>query len=297
MIYRVSHLTEYRYSDAVTTSHHELHLLPRRSEFQSGGWEELSVSPEPTVRHNRLDYFGNRTTYVEIHEPHRRLAVLARTEVEVLPTSAPLPAIAPPWEVARELFVQPRAADLLEAAEFTFSSPYVRIPAGIAAYASASFTPNRSLVEAALDLMRRIHTDFIYDNKATNVSTPVEDVLALRRGVCQDFAHLMLACLRSQRLAARYVSGYLVTAPPPGQPRMVGADASHAWVSVFCPGFGWLDLDPTNDVVPAEKHVTLAYGRDFGDVTPLRGVILGGGPHELKVAVDVVPVAEQNGDG
>jgi transglutaminase-like putative cysteine protease len=179
--------------------------------------------------------------------------------------------------------------ELMDAYELAFASPYVQLSSGVAAFAARSFSPGRPIVEAAIDLMHRIHADFVYDSEATNVSTPVDEVLMHRRGVCQDFAHLALACLRVLGLPGRYVSGYLVTAVS-GQPRLIGADASHAWVQSFCPGLGWLDLDPTNDVVPSDRHITVAYGRDFGDVTPLRGVILGGGRHELRVVVDVVPL-------
>jgi transglutaminase-like putative cysteine protease len=173
----------------------------------------------------------------------------------------------------------------------------VRIPTAAAEYAERSFAPGRPIVDAALDLTRRIYTDFSYDRRATNVSTPVDEVLALRRGVCQDFAHLQIACLRALGLPARYVSGYLVTRPPPGRPRLVGADASHAWVGVYCGDAGWLPLDPTNNAIPNEQHITLAWGRDFGDVTPMRGVITGGGRHQVKVSVDVTPADSDGGDG
>jgi transglutaminase-like putative cysteine protease len=176
--------------------------------------------------------------------------------------------------------------------EFSYPSPHVTTGPDLAAYASESFTPKRSLVAAAIDLMHRINREFVFDAGATTIATPVTQVLANRRGVCQDFAHLQIGCLRSLGLAARYVSGYLVTHPIPGQPRLVGADASHAWLSVWCPRLGWVDLDPTNDVLPSQRHVTLAWGRDYGDVSPLRGVLLGGRDHELKVAVSVTPLVD-----
>jgi transglutaminase-like putative cysteine protease len=299
MIYRVSHLTEYLYSDSVSSSHHQLHLLPRGSRHQINRWEELSINPTPALQHNRTDYFGNRTTHLEILEPHRRLAVLARTEIE-LPGLGPapprLPDSSPAWENVRDQVRQAGVSEsqagvpeTIDAYEFAFASPHVQLSPGIAAFAAQSFEPGRPIVEAAIDLMHRIHTDFVYDKQATKISTPVDEVLMHRRGVCQDFAHLALSCLRVMGLPGRYVSGYLVTAVP-GQPRMVGADASHAWVQSFCPGVGWIDLDPTNDVIPSDRHITVAYGRDFGDVTPLRGVILGGGRHELRVVVDVAPL-------
>ena len=289
MIYRISHLTEYLYSDFVSSSHHLLHLLSRRLPNQSTRWEELSVEPVPSRRHDHLDAFGNRTTHLEIHEPHRRLAVLSRCEIDLEPMQSLLPTLAPPWDVIRDLVRAYTFQPWLEASEYCFASPYVPHSARVAAFAAPSFPPGRPIIEAAIDLMHRIFAEFTYDSQATNVSTPVEEVLSLRRGVCQDFAHLSLSCFRSLGLPARYVSGYLVTAVA-GQQRLVGADASHAWIQVYCPDVGWVDFDPTNDVIPTDKHITVAFGRDFGDVTPLRGVILGGGRHQLNVVVDVAPI-------
>jgi transglutaminase-like putative cysteine protease len=293
VIYRVSHLTEYLYGEPVTSSHHDLHLLPRPLQHQRSLWEELSVDPPPARRRDRDDYFGNRATHLEIREPHLRLAVLARSEIEVNPSQAPLPHMTPPWETVRDAVRHGQGAVGLEAYEMTFASTYVPASARAADYAARSFPVGRPVVDALVDLMHRIHVDFTYDPEATSVSTPVDEVLDRQRGVCQDFAHLTLACLRALGLPGRYVSGYLVTAgaaTASGAPRLVGADASHAWVQSFCPGVGWIDLDPTNDLIPGDRHVTLAYGRDFGDVTPLRGVILGGGKHTLHVAVEVTPL-------
>ncbi len=180
---------------------------------------------------------------------------------------------------------------MLEAYQFAFDSPHVPTSPDLADYAAVSFSPGRPWLEALLDLTRRIHTEFKYDQTATNVSTPLERSAAMRRGVCQDFAHLQIGCLRSLGLAARYVSGYLVTAPPPGQPRLVGADASHAWLSAFSPEHGWIDVDPTNDMIPSPKHITLAWGRDYSDVCPIKGVFIGGGHHGMNVSVDVMPLA------
>jgi transglutaminase-like putative cysteine protease len=293
VIYSISHLTEYLYGAPVSSSHHLLHLLPRALDRQVNRWEELSIEPAPARQRDRVDYFGNRATHLEILEPHRRLAVLSRSEIELLPSPRPRmpvdPGGSPPWELVRDQIRQVRAPDQIQVYELVFASPHVALSAGVAEFAARSFPRGRPLVDAAIDLMHRIHAEFIYDGEATNVSTPVDEVLSHRRGVCQDFAHLALACLRVMGLAGRYVSGYLVTAVP-GQPRLVGADASHAWVQVYWPGGGWIDLDPTNDVVPTDKHITVAYGRDFGDVTPLQGVIMGGGRHDLRVVVDVSPV-------
>jgi len=291
VIYRVSHLTEYQYEQPVSSSHHELHLLLRAAARQRVRSEELTVTPGAAVRRDRVDYFGNRSTHLEIWEPHRHISVLSRSEVEVTQAGAPPPS-GPGWEAVRDLVRGPGDVEILEAAAYTLESPYVGILAEAAELAAPSFSPGRPLLEAVADLTSRIHAGFTYDARATSVSTPVSEVLQHRRGVCQDFAHLEIACLRALGLPARYVSGYLVTTPPPGQPRLVGADASHAWLAVFCPGTGWAEYDPTNDVIPDDKHVTLAWGRDFGDVTPLRGVVMGGGAHTLNVSVDVAPIED-----
>jgi transglutaminase-like putative cysteine protease len=238
-----------------------------------------------------LDYYGNQLSFFTIQEPHKQLVVEARSQVSLDPERRSIPPTSPPWEeVAREL-PEDRTAPALEAYQFVFESPRIRPSPEFAAYAERSFTRRRPLVEALLDLTARIHHDFQFDSKATNVRTPTEEVFRKRRGVCQDFAHLQIACLRSLNLAARYVSGYLRTYPPPGRPRLIGADASHAWVSAFCPGTGWLDVDPTNNLVVGDGHVTLGWGRDYGDVSPLRGLILGGRDHTLKVSVDVEPLS------
>jgi transglutaminase-like putative cysteine protease len=290
MIYRIVHVTEYRYGDPVSTSHHQLHLAPRASDRQICRHEELSVTPAPTMQAERVDYFGNRCTYFEVQEPHQRLTVESRREIELLPAPA-LPADGgPSWESVRDGLRRPPGADGLATMEMTFASPFARIPLEAARYAAPSFPAGRPLLEAVADLTRRIHADLAYDQEATVVSTPVDEVLRNRRGVCQDFAHLGIACLRAMGLAARYVSGYLATDPAPGKPRLVGADASHAWVAAYCPPSGWVAFDPTNNVIPDEKHITLAWGRDFGDVTPMRGVIVGGSRHDLRVSVDVARV-------
>jgi transglutaminase-like putative cysteine protease len=192
------------------------------------------------------------------------------------------------WEQIRDRVATQRRADVLEAFAYTFDSQHVRAGAALTAYAAPSFPPGRPFLEAVMDLTRRIHAEFTYDPRATTIATPVAEVLEIRRGVCQDFAHLQIGCLRSLGLPARYVSGYVLTTPPPGRPRLVGADASHAWVAVPLPDFGWVDFDPTNGLMNGDQHVTVAVGRDFADVTPVRGVILGGGGHELSVRVDVI---------
>ena len=290
MIYRIVHITEYSYRALVSTSHHELHLMPRSSPDQRARSEELEVTPAPAMRRDRGDAFGNRCTHLEIWEPHRSLTIVSRLEVEVGAAAPPSPAADSPWEEVRDGARRPRDRAWLEAAGFVFASPYVPTCEAAADYAAPSFPAGRPMLEATAELTARIHADFAYDQTATTVTTPVEEVLRRRRGVCQDFAHLEIACLRALGLPARYVSGYLATVPPPGRPRLVGADASHAWVAVFSPAAGWVALDPTNDLLVDDRHVTVAVGRDFGDVTPVRGVIMGGGEHDLRVSVDVAAI-------
>ena len=288
MIHHVVHVTEYLYSERVSTSHHNLHLLPRATPEQSCLHEELEIVPDPAMRRERVDDFGNRCTYVEIHEPHNNLRVTSRADVEVAPR-APLPATSTPWEAVRDAVRAGANTETRAARNYVFTSPHVPTSTLAREYALPSFAPGRGIIEAARALTTRINKDFVYDSRATTIATPVDEVMRLRRGVCQDFAHVQIACLRALGLPARYVSGYLVTRPPPGKPRLVGADASHAWLSVFAPGHGWIPFDPTNDVVPNEQHITVAWGRDYSDVTPVRGVIMGGGRHDLWVSVDVSP--------
>lgn len=290
MIYRITHRTSYRYKNPVSVGSHVACLTPRTLPHHRVSRNELQIDPAPATRTERLDYFGNLLCFFTIQEPHKELVVEAQSEVTVEREMTPWPQDSPPWEEAVQAIKSDHSAAGLEAYQFGFESPRIRARAEFAAYALQSFAPGCPLAEGLLDLNERIHRDFQFDAKVTNVRTPTEEVFRKRRGVCQDFAHLQIACLRSLNLAARYVSGYLRTYPPPGQPRLVGADASHAWVSAYCPGVGWLDLDPTNNVVPSRGHVTLAWGRDYGDVSPLRGLILGGGYHTLKVAVDMEPL-------
>lgn len=267
----VVHETHYRYSSPVPLSHQLLHLTPRNLPWQSCEAHRLAVEPKPAELEERDDYFGNRTARVLLATPHDGLLVRAESEVTVLPRAQ-----ASPLELAP--------------AEFAYESPYVETWRELADYAAKSFPAGRPPLEAALDLMRRIHKDFRFDRTATSVSTPLRQVMKQKSGVCQDFAHLMIGCARAVGLPARYVSGYILTKPPPGRPRLVGTDASHAWVSIHVKERGWVDLDPTNDVVVDDEHVTLAWGRDFGDVTPMRGVILGGGEQLLEVRVTVTPL-------
>jgi transglutaminase-like putative cysteine protease len=290
-LYRIEHETRYTYASRVSTSQHVAYLRPRVLARQRVPRLELTVGPHPARWTRRVDYFGNAVDQFTLLQPHTELTVRAHSLVEVLPgPTHPVPEQSPPWEDARDALVYQKDAPAGEAVQYAFASPYVALDPEMAAFARASFPPGRPLLAAAIDLMHRIHAEFRYDPEATTITTPVGRVLAERRGVCQDFAHVEIACLRSLGLAARYVSGYLLTTPPAGEPRLQGADASHAWLAVHCPRYGWVDLDPTNDLLPDRQHVTLGWGRDYGDVSPLRGVILGGARHTLSVGVSVAPL-------
>jgi len=290
MIYKIVHRTTYKYKYPVSVGNHVACLKPRSIQRHTLKQSDLTIKPAPASITERVDYFGNHLCYFTVEEPHDELIVEARSEVVMEDGTASSPKQSPTWEEVAAALPRDQFPEVLEAYQFRFESPRIRLKPEFAAYALQSFTPSRPIHEALLDLTARMHADFRFDSKVTTVRTPVEEVLQKRRGVCQDFAHVQIACLRSINLAARYVSGYLRTSPPLGQPRLVGADASHAWVSCYCPGSGWLDVDPTNNVVPSDGHVTLAWGRDFGDVSPLHGLILGGGVHTLKVAVDLEAV-------
>ena len=300
MLYRVTHSNTYRYTEPVSLCHNLLHLAARDTPRQSSHHHQLLIQPVPAVSTHRTDYFGNPESYFTIQEPHPLLTMTAVNLVRIRPlTPSPLTSAekgrgGPPWEEVPALLARPNMPEDLEACQFLFDSTYVRRNRELADYARPSFPRGRPVAEAVLDLTRRIHTDFHYDKTATTTTTPVLDVLHHRHGVCQDFAHLQIGCLRSLGLAARYVSGYLQTSPPPGQPRLIGADASHAWLSCYCPGSGWLDVDPTNNLVPAERHIVLAWGRDYDDVSPIKGVILGGGRQEVTVAVDVTLIENES---
>ena len=288
MIYEVSHRTVYDYNVPVSISHHLLHLTPRNAAFQTCRDSAVEISPAPTVRAPGVDYFGNPTTFVTIQQSHVELVLHALSIIEVTEREIPEAAATPTWEAVRDGVLDARTAGGLQALEFTFASPYVPLPSQIRDYARRSFPTGRPILAGARELTHRIFTDFKYDPKATTVGTSVAESFAKRRGVCQDFAHIQLACLRALGLPARYVSGYLLTHPPEGKERLVGADASHAWLSVWIPGHDWVDLDPTNDVIPGREHITVGWGRDYGDVSPVSGVMFGGGDHDVSVSVDVV---------
>ena len=291
MIYRVRHQTIYDYVEPVSVAHHAVRLTPRDLRGQTCRSRHLSVWPEPPFpATTHVDFFGNGVTSFALPESHTRMSVEATSELEVQAAVYPPFGGSPSWELVRDAITENHTQEGLDAFQFVFDSSRVSAKPELAAYARDSFIAGRPLLEAVLDLTGRINQDFRFDAKATEVTTPVETFFEKRRGVCQDFSHLQIACMRSLGLPARYVSGYLRTMPPPGRPRLVGADASHAWCAAWCPGIGWVDFDPTNNCVPADGHITLAWGRDYSDVSPIRGVLLGGSKHSLKVGVDVMPL-------
>jgi len=291
MIYKISHRTTYKYISPVTVGNHVACLKPRSFLKNQLVKNTLRIVPTPITLTERVDYFGNLLCFFTVQEPHKELIVESRSEVLRADSSADAVAqLSVPWEESTRALAEDSTPEGLDAYQFQFESPRIRIRPEFAAYALESFTSGRPMRDALLDLTARIYRDFRFDGRVTTVRTPTEEVFKKRRGVCQDFAHVQIACLRSINIAARYVSGYLRTFPPPGRARLIGADASHAWVSAYCRGFGWLDMDPTNNVSPSDGHVTLAWGRDYGDVSPLRGLILGGGGHTLRVEVDMEPI-------
>ncbi len=289
--YHIEHETRYVYTARVSTSQHVAHLAPRALPVQQVESHVLEVDPAPAQTSERDDYFGNRVHAFTILAPHQSMRAVSRSVVTLTAAARALvPDESPAWEEAAADLLYRKGAPVAADAEFAYGSPYAVVDPELSAFARQSFEPGRPLLAAAMALMHRIHDEFTFDPSATSITTPVTRVLAERHGVCQDFAHLQISCLRSLGLAARYVSGYLLTDPPPGQPRLIGADASHAWLSVHCPRHGWVDLDPTNACVPGVRHITIGWGRDYGDVSPLRGLILGGAQHALEVAVSVTPV-------
>ncbi len=287
MEYHVRHETEYTYSQPVTIEHTALHLSPRPVAHQTCKRSSIQITPTPSTTSEGVDYFGNPVSYFTIEEPHQSMWVVAESVVSVDREPADVEKDDAAWETVRDGLATDVSTAGLDAYQFTFDSPTAGGTKELAAYARAAFAPGRPVMAATRDLTSRIHRDFRFDPRTTDVTTPVSQVFAQRSGVCQDFAHLMIACLRSLGLAARYVSGYLRTEPPPGQPRMIGADASHAWVGVFCPGPGWIDFDPTNNQIVRSDHVTLAWGRDYTDIAPVKGLVLGGGEHTVIARVDV----------
>lgn len=296
MIFEVSHKTVYHYTAPVAQAHHIVHLMPRPHERQRILRHTLLIDPAPASRSDFVDYFGNPASTVAIESSHSELLIQSRGVIEV---SAPQPidlSASTAWnQVASELAPQQRPYDI-DVVQYLMPSPQVGITPKLIEFAQPSFETGRPILECAQDLTSRIFNEFAYDGTATDIATTIDEILNIRRGVCQDFAHLLIGAMRAFCLPARYVSGYLLTRPPEGEERLIGADASHAWVSVWAPAIGWVDFDPTNNLVPGEEHITIAYGRDFQDVSPVTGVLLGGGSHQIDVAVDVVPALATNPD-
>jgi transglutaminase-like putative cysteine protease len=294
-VYNITHYTRYIYSRVVTLCHNEARLLPRdNAVWQRCGESQIEIAPRPALLLERRDFFGNRVLYFAIQDIHQNLEVSVQTEVETRGQSFSESSVSPAWEEVVQTLRADPDPEVIENRQFTLSSPFIDQYTALRDYAAPSFPAGRSLWEAVLDLNRRIYQDFTYDPHFTTLATPLSEVLESRRGVCQDFAQLAIGCLRSLGLAARYMSGYLETLPPPGKPRLIGADASHAWLAVYLPHGGWAEFDPTNNCMPCGQHIVLAWGRDYSDVAPLKGVMSGGGKHSLKVSVDVAPQASNN---
>lgn len=292
MEYHVRHRTTYRYLQDVSHSWHLAHLRPRATPLQAVHDSSITLSLEPATRVAREDYFQNPCEWFSIDQPHTHLEVLAESRVTVQAAPQRVSRDSLSWEDVRLKLESPQDEEERDAVQYLFDSPMTNYHSDIADYGAVSFPPSRPVLAGAMELMHRIHQDFRYDTTVTDVTTPVDRVFEIRAGVCQDLAHVGIAALRAMGLAARYVSGYLLTQPPPGKSRLLGADASHAWFSVWAPPFGWVDLDPTNNIPVGESHVTAAWGRDYGDVAPVAGIILGGHDHVVDVGVDVIPVEQ-----
>ncbi len=287
MRYSVRHRTTYKYGGSVTRSDHRMWLAPRATPHQQVLSFELETNPSSGILVPETDYFGNTAHLMSLEEAHEDMWVEARSIVDVSP--APDPMGFDSLATVKDVVARPMTDEAQEAAEFTFPTSYTEANDVIDAYAREVFLSDRPLMEAARELTSRIFTEFEYNPSATNYATTGIQAFDAHKGVCQDFAHVFLACCRSVGAPARYVSGYLLTRPPEGQEKMVGSDASHAWVAIWSPTSGWVDFDPTNDMIPRDEHITTAWGRDFNDVSPIRGIVLGGGGHTIDVAVDVIP--------
>jgi transglutaminase-like putative cysteine protease len=291
--YRITHQTEYFYGERVPLSHNVIRMRPRETPSQTCDRHVMGIFPTPAERRERVDFFGNNITWLSIQEPHDSLKIDVASEVEVTAGQPPPDLNGPPWETVPDYFHSRHDPIVLHAREYTLDSTSIVKSEEFAEYARPSFPAGAPLLPSILHLTQRIWHEFTFDTGVTTVGTPVLDVLRHRHGVCQDFAHLQIACLRSLGLAARYVSGYVVTHPPRGQPRLVGADASHAWVAAYIPDYGWVDFDPTNGVIPNGEHITIGWGRDYDDISPVEGIITGGHRHTLSFSVDVETISPE----
>jgi transglutaminase-like putative cysteine protease len=288
--YRVTHSTLYGYDEAIPLSHNMIRMRPREHHGQACLQYELLVLPAPTIKNEGFDYFGNHVTWFSLQEPHTTLRIAAQSEVEMTSSGPRDVNLGPSWEQALQILSIAPDHETLAAREFVFESMHVPWSTELAEFARGSFPAGRPFVACVFDLTERIYHDFKFLAGSTEIDTSVEEVFQSHQGVCQDFAHLQICCLRSMGFAARYVSGYLVTYPPPGKPRLVGGDVSHAWVSAYVPSIGWVDFDPTNGVMPSDGHITVAWGRDYDDVGPSRGILIGGQSQSMDVSVDVAPI-------
>lgn len=287
-MHRITHKTDYTYQLPVSLCHNVVRLTPRSTNKQFCKSSVVLITPGPDVLIEYEDFFGNKLVYFTIEKEHKKLSVHVSSEIEkLIPAEAQWPQNNyTTWEeVCRQTHTL--TPELLDVKQFIATTPMTPADEAIAAYAVQSFPPGRSFFESSKNLMHRIFSDFKFQSGFTTIATPLSVVMKERKGVCQDFAHVAIACIRSIGLPARYVSGYIETLPPPGMQKLAGVDASHAWFSVYIPGSGWVDFDPTNNIIPAERHITIGWGRDYADITPLRGVIMSSGSHELKVSVDV----------
>ena len=288
MKYLIDHKTVYKYVAPVVQSHHILHLSPRQVEHQKIHGHSLVIEPSPASREDFMDYNQNPSSVVIIEEQHAHLQFHSHSEIEIIKNNLKKPENSKAWE---EIAVEADNSNDLDVLEYSCFSPNTQINKAIYDYAKISFSDGCPVHEAAYDLMSRIFTEFTFDNSATDVSTPITKVLEIKRGVCQDFAHLQIACVRAMGIPARYVSGYILTKPPEGQKKLAGSDASHAWVSIWCGNeIGWVDYDPTNNMIASDEHITFAYGMDYDDISPISGVLIGGGEHTVSVAVDVISI-------
>ncbi len=289
MKFHIRHTTRYKYSEPASLSQNELYLHPRDTQYQKILSSRLVIEPKPAFTRTRSDFFGNLVDVFMVQASHRELSITADSLIETAVPHPPGAPSTPAWEsVAEHLRAYPGEADL-EAYQFVFPSPMISVSQALKRYGEPSFRAGAPILEAALDLTRRINEEFIYEKGATTIGTTMEAVLESKTGVCQDFAHFQIGVMRAYGLAVRYVSGYLETQPPPGKPKLLGADASHAWLSVYIPYRGWVDLDPTNNLIPGDRHITIAWGRDYSDVTPAKGIVMGGGVQSQSILVDVLP--------
>ena len=292
MRYKIKHITNYKYAARVSNCYNQAHVVPRTTARQTCSRSHITVSPYPSTSSRRIDYFGNTAYNFDIQKPHKSLTITAESEVEVMENGPDLNLdIGINVKDSLDYIRRAQTVESIEAREFLLDSPMIKTNALLKEYAQPSFAVQRSLKSVVRELTERIFTDFTYDPESTTIATPLNEVLQNRRGVCQDFAHLQVGLLRAMGIPAKYVSGYLETLPPPGQEKLVGTDATHAWIAYYSPEEGWIEFDPTNNTIATHQHIVTAYGRDFYDVTPLKGVIYGGGAAPLlSVSVDVARV-------